>query len=244
MGTELLVDIGHSRLKWGLARNGRLDEHTVGRAEAERADALLQAAARNRVARAIVCGQSRPEAVTRLVDRIAQSSAQVDIITTGDRALPVDPAYAELGCDRWLALQWPWLSERAPVVVVDCGTAITIDVVDGGGRHRGGWIMAGVRAARSGLLTAAPGLARPPADTGAAGKPARDTAGAVARGSALMAAGGIERAVASAESAIEEHVSLWLTGGDAAGIGPLIERAARHDRHLVLRGLAMATQSK
>jgi type III pantothenate kinase len=51
-----------------------------------------------------------------------------------------------MGVDRWLAM----LGARqfypdAPLVVVDAGTALTLDVVDENGMHQGGWILPGLR---------------------------------------------------------------------------------------------------
>ncbi|MGB1292791.1 MAG: type III pantothenate kinase [Pseudoalteromonas sp.] len=53
--------------------------------------------------------------------------------------------YQNLGIDRWLAIiaaymLWP----KQDCVIVDTGTATTIDVLDAGGQHRGGWIIPGI----------------------------------------------------------------------------------------------------
>lgn len=244
MPSDLIIDIGHSRIKWARVSNGTLETTGIGRAATDEPDALYAALDRQACARALISGQSRPESVKRITEHLRHKGARVDIITTGDRQMPVAPAYKSLGCDRWLALQKPWLEGQAPFVVVDSGTAITVDLVDGDGRHRGGWIMAGVQAARSGLFARAPGLNRPLPEPDEIDRPARDTGKALARGGLLLAAGGIDRAIRSAERAIEQQVSLWLTGGNAAELVSHLERAARHEQHLVLHGLAMATLAK
>jgi len=243
VATELLIDIGHSRMKWALAADGQLAPSSIGRAPAERPDRLLDVIDQAGFERVRVSGQSRPERVEDITRRLRAAGAEVDVLTTGDRDLPVAPAYQTLGCDRWLALQWPWLEARRALVVIDCGTAITIDLVDDNGRHRGGWIMAGVEAARAGLSARAPGLNRVLPEAERVDRPARGTGSALVRGSLLMAAGAIERAIdASAETAGAE-ISAWLTGGDADAIAPLVRRKLRHERHLVLLGLAMAGQA-
>lgn len=53
--------------------------------------------------------------------------------------------YQNLGIDRWLALiavytLWP----KQDCIIVDTGTATTIDVLDAGGQHLGGWIIPGL----------------------------------------------------------------------------------------------------
>jgi len=240
---DLIVDVGHSRVKWAFAHQGMLESSAPGSAPVEAFDPLVDAACARASNRALLSGQSRPESVARIAAHLRQTGIEVDTIATGSRSLPVEPAYDELGCDRWLALQFAWRETQAPLVVVDCGTAITIDLVDGAGRHFGGWILAGIGSAREGLLAKAPGLHRPSAEAGETERPATTTAEAIERGSLLLAAGGIERAVRAAERAADASVTLWLTGGDAATLADCIDRSARHEPHLVLHGLAMATQA-
>jgi type III pantothenate kinase len=53
--------------------------------------------------------------------------------------------YQNLGIDRWLAIiatytLWP----KQDCIIVDAGTATTIDVLDADGLHRGGWIIPGL----------------------------------------------------------------------------------------------------
>lgn len=64
-------------------------------------------------------------------------------------------AYAEparLGVDRWLALLAAYQLNRRAVMVVDIGTALTIDIADDGGMHLGGYIVPGVRLMQAALL--------------------------------------------------------------------------------------------
>jgi type III pantothenate kinase len=239
---ELVADIGHSRIKWGLCADGRLDPDSVGEAPAAAPDALFDLLELRPIGSCLLSGQSRPEVVARIAERIRQAGTEVDIISTGDRPLPVPPSYAGLGCDRWLAVQWPWHTRRRAFAVIDCGTAITVDLVDDDGRHRGGWIMAGIEAGLGGLFGRAPALERPLPAASDLEAPALETAPALSRGALLLAAGGIERAVRAAERAAGGAVECWLTGGDAARIRELLDETPRYERHLVLHGLAMATQ--
>ena len=49
-----------------------------------------------------------------------------------------------LGVDRWLAIVEAWHS-RGAAIVIDCGSAITLDAVSSAGRHQGGYIVPGLR---------------------------------------------------------------------------------------------------
>ena len=58
---------------------------------------------------------------------------------------------SKLGVDRWLGAYAAWSSLKDSVVVVDIGTAITIDFVDEGGCHFGGFISPGFDAMSRGM---------------------------------------------------------------------------------------------
>ncbi len=69
-------------------------------------------------------------------------------ITSEAKKNKVKTAYQEpsqLGIDRWLALIGT--SEALPeknVLIIDAGTATTVDLIAANGQHQGGWILAGV----------------------------------------------------------------------------------------------------
>jgi type III pantothenate kinase len=241
--SEWLVDLGHSRIKWAQAHTGRLIAGTDGACPLEQADALEGALAGHRHRRLWLSGQSNPEAVAMVATVAQRHGLSLHILKTGEANLPVKPAYPGLGVDRWLALQWSWLQSRAPLCVVDCGTAVTVDVVDGRGVHRGGWIMSGLAAMRNGLLDKARGLPRGAIEPASFDQPATDSATAIAAGTALQLIAGINRALAAASTLLETAPVVWLTGGDADRVIDQLDIDPRHDRLLVLRGLAMATEA-
>lgn len=65
------------------------------------------------------------------------------------QAFGITNCYAEphlLGVDRWLALLGArQLFTNQSVMIVDAGTALTVDWLDKGGKHQGGWIMPGLQ---------------------------------------------------------------------------------------------------
>lgn len=140
---------------------------------------------------------------------------------------------SRLGVDRWLALLGvarERLEAGGIACVADCGTAVTIDLLAGDGRHLGGYIIPGlnmmgralqahtarVQCGYDGLDGLAPGT---------------DTAGAVNHGAALAVVSSIERIVR------RHNAELLLTGGDAARIGRLLEVPYCDEPHLLLKGL-------
>lgn len=144
-----------------------------------------------------------------------------------------------LGVDRWLALVAGWNAVRRAVVVVDLGTAATLDFVTADGRHQGGYIVPGL-----GLMAAA--LARETAGVRVAGDlapdlgPGRSTAQAVRRGSTAMLVDFIGASVARFVEVDGDSPDVFLTGGDAELVAGRLPFPVRVEPDLVLDGLALA----
>ena len=248
MRTDWLLELGHSRLK--LARREDAGHADVESMPLERFDEWLSgqgwtiAQAHARGDRFWLASVPLPEVTAQVTGILARAGLEWHLVTTGSAALPVAASYPGMGVDRWLAVQPVWTALRAPFCLVDCGTATTIDLVDGRGVHLGGWIMPGLDAARDGLLARAPGLRRAPPERSALPLPARDTAQGLEDGLLLQQAGGIARACryASGAPGLDREPALVLTGGAAAPLQSLLQ-GARVEPDLVLRGLTMAVDS-
>ncbi len=60
----------------------------------------------------------------------------------------------QLGIDRWLALlAASHLYPKQSVLIIDAGTATTVDLVASNGQHQGGWILAGIKALFNSILS-------------------------------------------------------------------------------------------
>jgi type III pantothenate kinase len=60
----------------------------------------------------------------------------------------------QLGIDRWLALlAATHLYPQKNVLIIDAGTATTVDLVASNGQHQGGWILAGIKALFNSILS-------------------------------------------------------------------------------------------
>ena len=118
--------------------------------------------------------------------------------------------------------------------MVGIGTALTIDVLDADGGHRGGRIAPSPRLMREALHAHAAAL---PEAGGAYAEFADDTAPALASGCEGAAIALVERSLAQATTLLGAAPSLRLHGGGAATLRPLLPA---HDwvPDAVLRGLA------
>ena len=60
----------------------------------------------------------------------------------------------QLGIDRWLALLGAiHLYPEKNVLIIDAGTATTVDLLSSTGQHQGGWILAGIKALFNSILS-------------------------------------------------------------------------------------------
>lgn len=142
---NLIVDIGNTRVKLAVTRDGEIVEEAAAETLAStRIDALLSAWPG--VERAIVCstrgdGAAAAELVRR---RVAQT-----IEFTAATPVPIGVAYATpatLGRDRLAAaVGAATLFPGRNVLVADFGTALTVDLVTADGTFRGGAISPGMR---------------------------------------------------------------------------------------------------
>lgn len=239
---DWLLELGHSRLK--LARRAGASLAGVESIALAQFGEWLAGQAPASSDRFWLSSVPRPQVTAKVTDQLARAGLEWTMVTTGSAALPVAASYPGMGVDRWLAIQPVWAELRAPFCLVDCGTATTVDLVDRLGVHRGGWIMAGLQAAREGLLARAPGLLRAPAERSALPLPARDTAQGIDDGLVVQQAGGIAQAyrLAARLPDLGGQPALVMTGGAAGPLQSLLEDA-RVQPDLVLRGLAMAAES-
>lgn len=145
-----------------------------------------------------------------------------------------EEGYGRLGIDRWLAMLGCDLKDFATddvACIVDCGTAITIDLLRGDGRHEGGYIIPGMGMMQQSLLLH---TARVRHDTLAETSlaPGKSTAEAVTHGVMLAVTGLIEKVTRD-----RPCKRVVLTGGDAAKTGRLLAVEYCEEPLLLLKGL-------
>ena len=142
----------------------------------------------------------------------------------GDLACPLvvdyEPA-TDLGVDRWLGAL---AAHRrfGCAIVVDCGSATTVNLVDDKGCFRGGVIAPGLRALVVGMNLLTPALPSARFDVVPNALP-RSSQAAVDAGVLLGYCGMVERLVANAHRTLGSPARVVLTGGHA----PLVQRHGR-----------------
>lgn len=115
---------------------------------------------------------------------------------------------ALLGIDRWLGLLACWTNISRRAVVIDAGSALTIDILDGC-RHQGGYILPGIRLMAKALGVGTWGV-KVQDQTFSGIAPGSDTVHAVNNGSLLASVAVVEKV-----AAMWAPVEIVLTGGDS-----------------------------
>ncbi len=239
----LLIDIGNSRIKWALtdaedwqAGNPLLRGKHAFKDIARPAWKDLEPP--ERVIVACVAGDDYAKSVKTWIKR--RWKIDPEFIKTDAQNCGVTNAYPDperLGVDRWASLIAAHALYDAPVCIVDCGTAITIDAVAADGKHLGGLIVPGLDLMISSLTSQAPGIELDKAMQQEVSLLGRDTESAVKGGTLYSAVALIDRVYNDISDELGRSTVSVITGGDAGRILPLLSKQPDHEPDLVLRGL-------
>lgn len=245
--TTLLIDIGNTRIKWAIERNGR-----IGRMQALPLPALArfaQALGKLRAVTAVravcVAGPATERALHKALAAAGHPAAQM--FTSTREAGGVTNGYLDpwrLGADRWAAAIGAWhAAGKRAACAVGVGTALTIDVVDASGQHRGGLIAPGPFLMQRSLLGQTHGIAVRAAGARRGRKAlagfADNTRDAIDLGSLRACAALVDRCVTDLRRSLGKTPRVYLTGGDALLIAPLLASRIEVRPALVLQGLAV-----
>mgnify|MGYP006265927993 FL=1 len=236
---KLLIDIGNSRLKWTLAdattlaNVQSLDYRLASNWEILAADWQTLCEPEH----ILVASVAASDCLNKLMSlfkplwpncpvhtvEVISSFAGVDIAYSNPRAL---------GVDRWLALLATQHYYSGKNCIVDCGTAITVDLLNTKGEHQGGLIVPGLQLMRASLQSGTADL--PLASDTHLVLAADNTESAIACGGIWAATGLIETVMRKSHSQ-----QLVLTGGSARFLLDALDRPAILDNGLVLRGMLL-----
>ncbi|HNP64753.1 MAG TPA: type III pantothenate kinase, partial [Woeseiaceae bacterium] len=148
--TALLLDVGNSRLKWGVYEDGeihRTGHISLGNIKEKGLSALTTKLPRNAdvVFASNVAGASFATRLSGVVGM--HCNADVHFARSERRGWGITNSYRQprlLGVDRWVAMIGAYAEVKSACLVVDAGTAVTLDALDREGNHLGGQIIPGV----------------------------------------------------------------------------------------------------
>lgn len=243
----LLIDIGNSRIKWATLEGG-----------------WILSTSR--------CKYSVPEIAVDCFDEITASPDAIYMISVGSDVVEVNVAEIcrqrwnitpirlitdsncagvsngyenpqTLGVDRWAGIVAAYQIIGGAVVVIDCGTACSADVVDRHGQHLGGAIIPGLQLMQQSLRL---GTARIDftSDERTISGLGTSTTGCIKRGVTAALTGFISEIERVAFTQVGEGATVVITGGDAPELLPLLQGQIHYEKELVFHGMAAIVREK
>lgn len=237
MSTTYFFDVGNTRGKFWRCQGGVVDARAEIVHQGDMAGMLQQLPAEFKSSPAVLQGASvlAPEAREAfaqaaqhcwgLTPLFAVSTASHTGVVSAYRNTP-----SRLGIDRWLALI-AVRSRQQSVCVVDCGTAITLDVITPAGQHLGGYILPGLNMMADALLAGTQGVRYTADEAGTGTALGGSTAEAVTHGALAAVVALVDRLV------LQHQAQLVLTGGDAQRLAAALTQPYDLQSELLLQGL-------
>ncbi len=233
----LLLDVGNSRCKWALIENGAWTHQGVaGNTEwlslQRNFDVLSHP---SRIIISNVAGKAMAEQLRNVCFRWA---AQIEFVVASAEQCGVRNKYEnpeQLGSDRWAALIAARRRVKHACLVVNCGTATTVDALSSEGEFLGGLILPGVTLMQQSLSRNAAQLQ---SEEGDLQDFPRKTADAIHSGLIRATTGAIEHQCSLLKLlTATETIPCVLSGGAADKIGNYLGMPVEHVDNLVLEGL-------
>ena len=251
MKVDVVVDVGNSRIKWGRCADGAVAETLVlDLVDTDQWTLCLESWSLKRRGHWAVAGSDRAR-LKRLSAWLTERKQPVYELDSYER-MPIKANVAEpdkIGLDR-LCNAVAVNSRRPPgkaAIIIDAGTAVTVDYVDETGVFQGGAILPGLSLLADQLYrhtAALPLIKRDDLNRliETVSPPGKCTVDAMALGIEACFRGGVER-VARAYLAIAPDASIFVGGGD----GPLLLKNSslakcRHWPEMTLEGIRIAAE--
>jgi len=246
--------MGNTRLKWVWAACGEIDVSTFGRGSRDEFPAKCKPPGSARPGRVLISSVADQSSTSGVVSTCEEQwGAPVKRLQTLRRQDRIINAYenpATLGIDRWLAIVGAAHAYGTPVIIMDLGTATTLDAVDEQGRHLGGLILPGPALMLESLATATAmpvptGFGDGETANGTKGKkaagpgvgPASSTSEAIREGVLAAQIGALNQFMRHVGAKLSEESRLVLTGGAAECILDRLESRPVFDPWLVFKGM-------
>jgi len=245
----LTVDIGNSRIKWALFSGGLIKEHgsldyVLENIETQLDEICLPESVTSTVV-SCVAGEKIKSQFKRWAGQ--NDLTNIKFSVTRDKQNGVVNSYhdpAKMGVDRWLAMVAAFNqcdSKNGDLIcVIDCGTAVTFDVLDSSGKHQGGLIMPGYQTMIQSLIKGAENIKseektvyNTPQNSGLASS----TSEALVKGCSQIIVQGISGIINSYQNKSPAKLHCFVTGGDGEWVSSALTVDNIYAPFLVLQGL-------
>lgn len=233
----LTVSVGNTRTRAGIFEGGKLVESaaSVNADEPELRGLLARLMGPHASHTSVALASVNEPMAERVAAIVGELTRGVFPDRLGrDVAIPIQHSLdqsATVGQDRWLNAIAAFARSKQACVIVDAGTAVTVDFIDGEGTFHGGVIFPGVRMMLRAMhehTAALPSIDFLPPDA-ARGPLGKDTAHAMTLGVLAALRGGVRAQVERCADYYGAYPQVIATGGDA----PLLEEEDGVIEHIV-----------
>lgn len=250
---KLLIDLGNSRLKWASVQQGHFSFGGAINYEFTLPTQIYDLFWRDlpSIDSVWIAAVGNSDYVQLLRDFFGDFLKIVpEMVFSTTEFQGLRNAYAvpdQLGVDRWLAMIAAREQAAGGFLLVDAGTAVTIDLVNDQGQHQGGLILPGLKMSRQALLDATQishwkqaemEISPPEGGLGIS------TTQGVMMGTLLSLVMTLDQ-LADELAAMQNdgEFSLFITGGDALHLRGFLQGHWIMEDALVLKGLALVAQA-
>lgn len=244
----LLLELGNSRLKAGYyAENGMVFLGAVtALTSADRNLSEIFSLPSQKIESVFMVSVGNPKIESGLIEQVKQEFGVItNLLTTQPSCCGIECGYPEfksLGVDRWMGVLGAVSYSGMPVIVVDVGTAITIDVVLDN-KHLGGFIVPGLDLMHSSLAKETSNLnCADPKDTSVSFL-GQDTKNAIFGGTLFMAVSFVNQVIKNVEFETGRQFNCIGTGGGFTSLFPLLEADFDYVEDLTLIGMTKVLES-
>ena len=239
----LAVDAGNSRIKWALHnRNAFVREGSVALEDLELLEAAWAALpAADAIVVANVAGDKVRAGLQKLFARwkaeprwVVATAGQCGVVSRYDNP-------SQLGADRWAALIGARQLVSGSCLVVNAGTAMTVDALSAQGEFLGGIIIPGFDLMHEALAANTAGLS---SDRGGFAHFPRNTPDAITSGAIQALCGAVERMRAAMMAGGHNDPDVLVGGGAGQAIAQWLGGPFRRADKLVIEGLVRIAQER
>lgn len=243
----LLIDIGNSRTKYVQLINGRFSTS----AQLNNNDFTVSYFDQyfSQCSKIIVANVAKSALTDELATWCTEHNISLTQVHSEQKKNALISAYqtpTTLGIDRWLALLGAIsLYPDENILIIDAGTATTVDLLNRNGQHQGGWILAGIKALFTSIVSNST-LVHAQSKTQASLTFGTNTTDNVNNACWAATVGMIEQAIVQAKKIVDVD-RIILTGGDGKALTQLLlAQTSQHSftvenilfmEHLIFYGL-------
>ncbi len=242
---KLLIDIGNTNTSIAISDGGKVRKefflHTMKKEVNPRSFKRLLGTFAGRIDEAVIVSVV-PAFLSVVKKSLKAVVPHIKVRTVGkDIKVPIKVKYKdprEVGQDRLVIAYAAKISFKAPILVIDFGTAVTFDLVGARGAYEGGLIFPGLRLALGSLVENAallPKIVLKPTR----GLIGRDTKSSMNKGILMGYASMCDGIIERFKDKYGKQLKVVATGGDAGLIARYSSRIEEVSPDLIFKGLSL-----